>query len=508
MENYKIGWVATRHLLKVVGIAGIVGVNSLKASQADVSAIQNSSPKIAAAQLPISVGDTPNDTEGNGTRAQADQQAIAPQSPAVNIEAAQPVVPADTPSGQLNSNLYETEPSVPIQGRTGVGDRTQTQSDVFGTDYYGTALGGIDQMMAYNRDAVALSKKWSVHTTLQLGLIYDDNINLSDHDKKSALVATIGGGIALTVGQPESAFSGTLSYSARGEFLDNTDNQNSLDNDLGMTATWRFPKLTLGINTTFQSITGGSVDVGDRVRRKPFYFGVTTHYPVSDKLSLDVNGDYTLARFSGLLDSTEYRTQSFINYAVTPKLQLGVGGSFGYLDVEKSPGQTYEQALLRVTYNATGKLGLNAFGGEEWRQLGGRSSGEMNNVFGFGISYAARERTTITLDAHRRIYGSAALAGQDYTATGLVLGVRQELSPRMSASLSIGYEHTAYLATESGVTATRKDNYIYGRIDCTYAFAAWLSVGVFYEASNNDSTGFGARSFDRNRAGIYANIPF
>jgi hypothetical protein len=474
-------------------------------SRAFAQSIETQNPKGAASQLPISVGEVPPDSQEEWVHSQQNESSSQPR---IEVTPPLPINADDTPLVESNNNLQQTGPRVPTQLATSVGDRDEFEAPAFQSEGYVSGASGTAEMMSRSLLGTGLSKKWGIYTSLQTSLTYDDNVFLSDHDKQSALVATLGGGIALAVGQADSTFSGVLSYAAGVQLLDQSSNQNAFDNDIGLMATWRFPKLTLGVNSSFQSLTGGSVDVGDRVRRTPFYIGITTHYPISDKLSLDVNGDYTLARFSGLLDSQEFRVQSFVNYQVTPKIQLGLGGSFGDLDVEQSPSQTYEQALLRVTYAATDKLGFNLSGGEEWRQFGGKDTGDANSIFGLGVSYALREKTTFTLDAHRRIYGSAALAGQDYIASGFVLGVGQQISYRLRANLSAGYEHTDYIASESGADASRKDNYFFARIGADWTVASWLGTGIYYEISDNESSGFGARSFNRNRVGIYASFRF
>ena len=78
----------------------------------------------------------------------------------------------------------------------------------------------------------------------------------------------------------------------------------------------------------------------------------------------------------------------------------------------------------------------------------------------------------------------------------------------MAVSISGGYENSSYTATASGVTATREDNFFYARPSVQWHVRQWLSLGAFYERSQNFSTGEGARSFGRDRVGLQAALAF
>ena len=74
--------------------------------------------------------------------------------------------------------------------------------------------------------------------------------------------------------------------------------------------------------------------------------------------------------------------------------------------------------------------------------------------------------------------------------------------------LSGGYVNSGYSSTAEGVTASRVDNYFYVRPAVQILLQKWLSVGIFYEFSENASTGSGARGFNRDRGGIQFAITF
>ena len=65
--------------------------------------------------------------------------------------------------------------------------------------------------------------------------------------------------------------------------------------------------------------------------------------------------------------------------------------------------QTFEQVNFRINYQVTGKFGLSASGGVEFRQFDGNRGDYATPVFELGAIYNPFDGTTITLAAGRRI---------------------------------------------------------------------------------------------------------
>lgn len=343
---------------------------------------------------------------------------------------------------------------------------------------------------------------------IAFGMIFDDNFTVTNGNRKADTLLTIGSGLALTLGSTESRLMVRANYNASGVFFLNHSNQNSFDQSLSFDVDYRMQRLTLGLHIRPSLITGSSLDAGDRVGRKVFYSGLTANYTISEKTSISLNADYTYAGYNGLLTSREARVQAFLNYQILPKITLGLGGGYGVLDVDGGQTQTSEQALVQATYAATAKLTLNANAGWDFRNGGNGVPTSSTPVFSLGAAWAAREKTTISVDARRRTYGSAALVGQNYEATGFSATISQQLRPKVNANLTVGYEFTEYQQALIGVDASRKDNYFFARVGMGFPINRWCSGNVFYEFSNNSSTGNGARSFDRNRVGLFVSYKF
>jgi hypothetical protein len=347
--------------------------------------------------------------------------------------------------------------------------------------------------------------KWRLFPHFSVSGIFDDNIYLSSDDKVSDFYFALSPGLGAVYGTDDSPLKIRFDYTASFLVFMKESSQDTVDQNAAMRISYALPKLTLGLNLGFQSLNGASIDVGDRVRRQIYYVGITSNYVLDEKFSVDLNADETIADYHGLYDSNESRVQTFLNYQATGKLNIGVGATFGYLDVQSGPGQTYEQLLGRLTYDATGKLVLFANGGVEYRQS---DIDTVSPVFSIGAAYSPTATTTITADIHERVYGSAAIEGADYRAIGFLVSVTQQLRYDLSGILSVGYENAAYFAVEKGVIADRTDHFVYTRVGPDWQVRPWWHLGAFYEFSRNASSGYDSRPFTRNRVGIQANFAF
>lgn len=350
--------------------------------------------------------------------------------------------------------------------------------------------------------------KGSLHFRVAVSLVADDNVSVSNVNRQSDVILSVAPTVLMKWGSGESDLTVTAIYTPSGVFFMDHSSENSFDQIGSIHAQYHFSRLTLGLHLSVTSVNGSSLDVGDRVSRNSYYAGVTSSYAISDKTSLELNADYSASDFSGLLGSSGTRAEFFVNYLLSPKLKLGIGGGFGVLEVDGGGTQTSEQWLFHAIYNPTEKTSIHVSGGGEFRQITGGPTQGPDPVFSIGAAWTPTEKLTFTLDARRRTYGSAALLGQNYTATGIVAGVTDNLTHALAVSLAIGYEHDEYQSAKAGVVATRRDDYWYVRPSLDWHALPRLNVGVFYEFSTNRSIGEGARPFDRNRAGVMASYSF
>jgi hypothetical protein len=433
-----------------------------------------------------------------------DQTAEPKVTPAPTPAETAPGVDVEPPLPEAGANTDEAALSVPLpanpplQQQFSEWDFAQVEAPTF-------LNAAIDE---FNDRPLLITGNWSFKPHLSIGDYYDGNIFLKSQNEQSDFITRIAPGFTMRLGDTDSMFYLVGDYTAGFNYYAEHSNESTLDNDGRVQAQWSLPKTTIGLTMDVSSDTGQSVDITDRVRQELYFIGLTGHYDLSDKTSWDLSTDYTRSDYNGLISSQQPEAQAFFNYQYSPKTQIGVGAGAGLLIVPGTPKQTFEDGDVRATYRATGKLTLIAEGGMQFRQYGDGEGGSLTPVFILEGAWTPQTGTTLDLTARRSIYASAILNDQDYTATELDLTVTQRITDYVDVSLAGGYVNTNYTATATNVTATREDNYYYIRPAVEWKALSWLSVGIFYEYSQDLSQGGTANSFTRDRGGVDMAILF
>lgn len=424
-----------------------------------------------------------------------------PIDPDAPTEAVEPAMPIEREEVEERDKPKEAV-------RTPQVDRAQMfRNSVVPRDIMEVPGAGVDAALTrLSEERSLFGKRWSVNAGAYVSAVFDDNVTVAETDKQSDILFTLGANVAVRLGTDESDLYLIGSYGIGYVRYLESSYEASVDQNFSLSARYRFTKLTIGTNISMSLTSGGTVDVGERVRRDNYFGSIYANYAFTEKLAFDLTFTGNSSGYEDLLSARDTRIRAFVDYALTPKLKIGLGGAYGTTKQEEGSDQTVQQVLARFSYTVTGKLTMSGDFGLEMRETG--AGDEVSPVFSLGAAYRPFERTTLTFEAHRRIFSSASLFGQDYTATGAVIGVRQELLPRLGISFGGGYEFTEYFGTEAGVVGSREDRYFFLRTSLDWEIARWCRLGVFYEYTQSDSSGEGSRSFDRNRAGVQVSMMY
>jgi hypothetical protein len=349
---------------------------------------------------------------------------------------------------------------------------------------------------------------FDVRPSLKAGVVYDDNIFISSSDEESDFVWNITPGLMLGSGDyvGEQANFLTLFYAPSFIlFTDNTD-EDAVDHDARMRAVLMEGPWKVTLDQRFQALSGAQVDVGDRVDRNVYATHLALQYEISPKTTLEVTGRQLINDYDRLSDFNEWNAGVAADYAITPKVKLGLGVVGGWLDVDGSANQTYQQVLLRASYTLTEKVMATGAIGAEFRQFQGDEDNRTSGVFDLGVTYRPWVNTAVRVEGYRRNQNSVVLADQNYTATGFSAGVRQMFRDKYAVSLAGGYENADYDATSTSVNANREDNYFLVRVGFDWTVIDRLTFGAFYQYRQNDSnTPF---EFTNNQVGLAAAYQF
>jgi hypothetical protein len=206
---------------------------------------------------------------------------------------------------------------------------------------------------------------FDIHPRGSMSVSYDDNILLSPDKPQADVIWTFSPGVSAVADNTTGGYgtSLTLGYDLSVVDFRHYSNNSSVDHRANLVAKWLMAKLSLELNQTFQRASTGLVEVGDRLRQTLSGTQLTAHYRLSELTSFDLSPRVTTSETAGLTGSTDWGGDAFFNHMVGAKVGVGIGASGGYIDVSDSPHQTYERALLRLTYAATGKLDFEANAG-------------------------------------------------------------------------------------------------------------------------------------------------
>lgn len=366
--------------------------------------------------------------------------------------------------------------------------------------------------------------RWKVMPHFDLGVMWDDNIFIQADNEIDDLLFTFSPGLTVGYLDEESRLERFLEREVRASravqydgnfflldytpsfvvFLEN-DSENSFDQDARFEARWQLQKLSLAAQAAFVSKNETNNELGTRLRRTSISAGLSARYQFSERTSAEIGGYFQDEDYEESSGNTEYRAEAYLNYELTPLIDIGVGAAFGIVDVENAGRQTFERLLARGSYELTGKVTVNVQAGVEFRQYDEDGGEQTNPVFEFDIVYDPAELTRIGVSAYRRVIPSISEPADSVDATGVALTFARTLRTGLRLVSEIGYEHSEY--GDNGTGEARSDDYFYGRVGLIYNFATWGSAGVGYEYRNNDSSR-SASGYTNNRITLDVSLTF
>jgi hypothetical protein len=420
--------------------------------------------------------------------------------------------------------------SIPEEPLPSSSDNSAAQSEVASSQST-ASLGGLNSPnLSLGGETVSSSaieggqpRRFHYRLALTIRGVYDDNIFLSHTDRVSDYYFAIEPMLTLGVGDIEGRNENYLRLDYMPSiilYVDHSDDD-AVNHLILLEGQYRFSRLTLTLaqevaildsaNLNSVADTTGllaNIDAGGRTRLNLFTTRLRANYDLTGKLFLSGEFDAYVYDYPDFISSWMVSWGAYINYNVSPKLTLGVGGTFG-LDFVEDPNvdQTFEQVNFRLNYQATGKLGVSASVGVEFRQFDNHRGDHVSPVFELGAIYRPFDGTTITLTGGRRILNSGFFENQDFATTYIVGRVQQRLLRRVYLGVAVGYENSDYFATTTGVDAFREDDYWFVEPSVDVLITRWLSVGAYY-LHRQDCSNIDFFSFYDNQVGVRATFRF
>jgi hypothetical protein len=346
-------------------------------------------------------------------------------------------------------------------------------------------------------------KRWRIVPLVSAGVVYNDNIFLSNTDRVADFIFTISAGLAFQLGDFREQTENYVEAYWLGIPVWYAENpaQNAFNQSAALSAQYRWNRLTARYEGRFNTDKGPNREVNTITTTTSFSNSLRFQYDYSEKTSFDLRFSQSASLVQEFEDTFQYELKAGMEYQLFPKTRVGLEGVAGVTEQTSEPLQYYQQGRVRLTYVATGKLAFKFSGGVEVREIEGTDIVKINPVFSLGLAYQPFDGTTLDLTFYRNVVAATTLTGQDYTATGFEIGASQRFFQNYIATISLGYENDVYFSTTGESTTDRVDNYVYVRPRLRYSFNEWLSASLFYEfrqTVSNETTS----SFYNNRVGM------
>lgn len=337
---------------------------------------------------------------------------------------------------------------------------------------------------------------------------YDDNITFTSRAPLKDVIFNVTPGLTISTGDyyvREDSFL-IVDYAPNFQFFRRYNQNNAINQQADVTGQYHFRKLTFGLTHRFEKVTEGVVDAGSRVERTVNTTELKTNYRLAKKTTLDVDLKQTLTTYP-LISSKQWENDDFINYEVLRRVKLGVGGKLGYLQIQNQPHQTFEQALLRVQYNLSGKTELTASCGPEWRQFGNGQSRNWEPVATLAFSYVPQDTTRLAVSISRSEEVSISLLGQNYSATSAGLRLFQKVFTKGVITVGGGYQWLGFHGTGLVAPVDRNDQFWNAVAGFDWNFNRHWTVGLLFQ-HREDVSSLSQFGFKNNQVSVQASARY
>ncbi len=381
-------------------------------------------------------------------------------------------------------------------------------------------------------EAVGFLDYGSLHLRprLSTGVVYDDNVTLREEHRISDLIGVVAPALTLIVGETADSISGpeitrrgvlptasrltaaghslspsgpglSADYTARISFYREHSDFDAVEHLARLNFFLPLNRFTFRLRQDVESLAEAPVDIGARTRNTVFLTALELNYTFSELTSLESAVNQRITDVEQGIGSKEWSGKSYLNYHLSPRSTVGLGGVVGLLGTENAPDQHYEQVRTRFEYEVTQLVRLDASVGVEWRQFSSGIPGEASLVFDLAGTYAPNESTRITLGGGRHAQSSASLAGQNYTSTSLSLTMSQLLAERTACFMTLNYINLDYSSAGAAASNSRVDDNWSVLLGVNYSLATRILISGFYQYRQTVSN-TAASEYSNNRVGV------
>ena len=343
---------------------------------------------------------------------------------------------------------------------------------------------------------------------------YDDNIYLTNKDKKVSFINTTRAGANYMAQIPGSSLNVDLSAVGGYHFYSEDNDKNAYADALA-TAEIYNDNFTFGDKFLFTSDPANSelTQRAKRLNNNAYLSYITSKekmFSVGVKIS-DVFDRYFKAKYQDL-NRNRINLGAGVYYNMSSKTSFLAEYTFTDIDYQTNNDNNSNGGIfaLGVEGQIAPKVKGTAKATYTYRNYKHDLAGYKNyaDLFGYELSVSWKPTTQneIRLSGDRTFEETVFTNNRYFVSTGIDLYASQKVMEKFTLALTLGYDNLAYQTAVGDVK--RKDDVYRVRPEVNYQFKEWLSAGVWYQYRKRASNVSDSLEYDNNRAGIFVKAIF
>jgi hypothetical protein len=295
----------------------------------------------------------------------------------------------------------------------------------------------------------------------------------------------------------------TLAYSAVVPFYSgNSSLADSVGQTVSLVGSTFYEDWVFGLSQGYSVSDTPLVETGTQTKQESYVTGLNVSRQLAGNFSFTGGLNQSFVIAEPFADVHDWGGNVALNYQFAPRLSIGLNLGGGYDEQSLSPAMTFESYQATLMLRPGPKTTVNLSGGiedESFAAAGVPST--VSPIFSLSVNYQLLPRTSISIGAQRSVNPSF-FANQVYTVTGLSASLRQQLTRKLTLSLTGAYDSSSYQGIQPGplpqhflgippttsLQVTRDDVTTEIGVSLNYAFRPRWSGSVAYTYSDNSSS--------------------
>ena len=343
---------------------------------------------------------------------------------------------------------------------------------------------------------------------------YDDNIYLTDTNKKDSFINTTKLGVSYDGKIPNSSLKGSFKGIGGYHFFTEDNDKNAYADALASAEVYN-DNFTVGDRFLFTSDPANSelTQRAKRLNNNAYVSYITSKekmFSVGVKVA-DIFDRYFKSKYQNL-NRNRVNLGVGAYYNISRKTSLFTEYTYTFIDYQKNNNNNSKggAVALGIEGQIAPKVKGTAKATYNYRDYDHSLAGYDNyaDLFGYDVSleWTPTTQNEIRLSGQREFEETTYTNNRYFISTGINLYVSQKIMDKFTFGLNLGYDNLAYQKAVAGVK--RSDDVYTVRPQVDYQFKEWLNAGIWYQFRKRASNAGSFNEYDSNKVGAFVKVIF